>query len=256
MRVLIADDEPAARRRLARLLAEMPPELGVETVGEAAHGLEALQRSAELAPDVLLLDISMPEVDGFDVARHLAEPRPLIIFQTAHGERALEAFDHEALDYVVKPVTRERLARALGRAAGRLGERGRGGAAPRKALERVQTALGAGWPRPRLLVRSGRGHRLVPLAEIVRFTARGGAVYAQLAEASERPHLVDYTLRELEERTAGLFVRASRSQLVCLEAVETLLTASDGSLALTLAGGATVRVSRRRSAAVRRALGG
>ena len=120
MRVLIVDDEPAARQRLALLLAD----LDVEVVGEAANGIEALELVRERRPDLLLLDIAMPEVDGFDVVRHLPEPRPLVVFQTAYDEHALKAFDHEALDYVVKPVTRERLAQALDRARRRLAERG------------------------------------------------------------------------------------------------------------------------------------
>ena len=94
MRVLIVDDEAAARRRLLIMLDE----LDVEVVGEAANGVEALEMVAERQPDVLLLDIAMPEVDGFDVAQHLVDPKPLIVFQTAYDEFALRAFEHEAVD--------------------------------------------------------------------------------------------------------------------------------------------------------------
>src|SRR5688572_9389174 len=103
MRILIVDDEAAARSRLASLIEEIDAE-GTEIVGEAPDGMRALELVRRARPDVLLLDITMPEVDGFDVARHLPEPRPLVIFQTAHHEFALQAFDHDALDYVVKPV--------------------------------------------------------------------------------------------------------------------------------------------------------
>ena len=120
MRVLIVDDEAAARRRLASLLEE----LGVEIVGEAPDGLAALAAVRQHRPDVVLLDVAMPEIDGFDVARHLDEPRPLIIFQTAYAEFALKAFEHDALDYVVKPVTRDRMAQAIDRAARRLASSG------------------------------------------------------------------------------------------------------------------------------------
>jgi YesN/AraC family two-component response regulator len=116
VRVLIVDDEPAARSRLHTMLEE----LDVEVTGEAANGLEALDRVSTQRPDVLLLDISMPEVDGFDVVRHLPDPRPLVIFQTAFDEHALRAFEHEALDYVVKPVALDRLRQALERARVRL----------------------------------------------------------------------------------------------------------------------------------------
>src|SRR5512134_2503213 len=101
MRALIVDDEAAARTRLAALLAE----LDVEVVGEASDGVAALDEIRALRPDVVLLDIVMPEADGFEVARHLPEPKPLVIFQTAYGDRALTAFDHEAVDYVVKPIS-------------------------------------------------------------------------------------------------------------------------------------------------------
>jgi two-component system response regulator AlgR len=117
MRVLIVDDEPAARRRLQLMLEE----LDVEVAGQAENGVRALELAASLRPDLLLLDIVMPEVDGFDVVRHLPEPRPLIVFQTAHDDFALEAFDHDAIDYVVKPVSLARLERALERARDRLG---------------------------------------------------------------------------------------------------------------------------------------
>ena len=107
MRVLIVDDEAASRNRLAAMLEE----LDVEVVGVADNGVVAIAKASETHPDLVLLDIVMPEVDGFDVARHLSDPRPLIVFQTAHDEHALRAFEHEAVDYVVKPITRERLER-------------------------------------------------------------------------------------------------------------------------------------------------
>jgi len=247
VRTLIVDDEPAARRRLALMLAD----LDVEVVGEAADGVEALRMVAERRPDLVLLDVAMPEVDGFDVVRHLPKPRPLIVFQTAYDEHALEAFDHEALDYVVKPVTLERLGRAVERARRRLAEAERRDPSP-QALREVAARLPAP-AKPRLLVRSGRGHRLLPLAEIARFSARDGLVYAHGVDGR---HLADYTLGELEERTAGRFVRVSRSALVNLEHVEGIVSNGDGSATLTLSAGAAVRVSRRRSAEVRQALEG
>src|SRR5688572_13702512 len=190
MRALVVDDEAAARRRLADLLEE----LGVEVVGEAANGLSALDLARERQPDVLFLDVSMPEVDGFDVARHLPDPRPLIVFQTAYAEFAVKAFEHDALDYLVKPVTRARLAQAIDRIARRT-------AAPTWStgdLASFGAAIGHVALRPeRLLVRQAAGHRLVPLAEIQRFTAAEGLVYAHVASGMLG---TDYTLNELEER--------------------------------------------------------
>jgi DNA-binding LytR/AlgR family response regulator len=240
MRVLIVDDEPAARRRLAIMLDE----LDVEVVGEAANGVEALELVPQRRPDVLLLDIAMPEVDGFDVARHLDAPRPLIVFQTAYDEYALKAFEHEALDYVVKPVTLQRLDQALDRARRRL----EGAARPaftQDLIDRLQAAVARGAParRPRLLVRDGTGHRLLPLGEIVRFTA-------------DAAFSTDYTLTELEQRTAGAFIRPNRSELLNVDRIVRIESGGDGSAELTLAGGERVHVSRRRAAEVRRVLQG
>jgi DNA-binding LytR/AlgR family response regulator len=238
---MVVDDEPAARRRLALMLEE----LDEEVVGEAANGVEALEMARERRPDLLLLDIEMPEVDGFDVARHLPEPRPLLVFQTAYDEYALRAFEHAALDYLVKPVTLDGLRRALGRARERLEAPAR--PAPDAGVLRGLRASvrGSAPRRPRLLVRDGRGHRLVAFDGITRFTADEGVVYAHLDGGDKR--LTDYTLAELEERAGEAFVRASRGELVNAEAVERIVRNGDGSATLGLRGGATVHVSRRRA---------
>ncbi|HJW45329.1 MAG TPA: response regulator, partial [Lysobacter sp.] len=122
MKVVIADDEPLARERLRGLLAEIN---GVEVVADAADGHEALHACAAHHPDLVLLDIAMPGIDGLEAARHLAafEPRPAVVFCTAYDAHALSAFEAEAIDYLVKPVRPERLAAAIERvrtfAAGR-----------------------------------------------------------------------------------------------------------------------------------------
>jgi DNA-binding LytR/AlgR family response regulator len=243
MRLLIVDDETAARQRLAALVEEIDP--SIEIVGEAADGVSAIELTRERRPDVLLLDISMREVDGFDVARHLPEPRPLIIFQTAFQEFAVRAFEHEALDYLLKPVRRERLSQAIERARVRLA------AAPlpawgRADLERLGAALHyRAAATPRLLVRHGAGHRLLPIREVVRFAAADGLVYALSAAGS---HVTDYTLNELETRMGDAFLRTSRSDLVNVGAIARARRNGDGSATLTLGDGTTVRVSRRRAA--------
>lgn len=248
MRVLIVDDEPAARVRLATLLGE----LDVEVVGEAANGLEALELVQSSRPDVVLLDIAMPEIDGFEVARHLPAPGPLIIFQTAFDEFALRAFDHEAVDYVLKPVTPDRLARAIDRARARLATTP-APALPADLLARLQAQVSPTRtaPRRRVLVRYKAGHRLVALRDVVRFAATDGVVTAVLSGSEA---ITDYTLDELEERTRGAFVRASRSDLVNVDRIQAIASNGDGSAALTLTDGSAVRVSRRRAAAVRRVL--
>lgn len=249
MRVLIVDDELAALQRLETMLQE----LDVEVVGAAAGGLEAIALARERAPEVVLLDIAMPEVDGFDVARHLPPPRPLIVFQTAHSEHALRAFEHEAVDYVLKPVRLERLRQALERAGRRLA----GGAEPHltpRLLDRLSRAMGeagAAGARRRVLAQDGRGFRLLALPEIVRFTADAGEVWA---ETAERRFLLNYSLSQLEADTAGAFVRISRSDLVGIDRIERLQPDEDGSGKVTLRDGRSLRVSRRRMLEVRTSL--
>jgi two-component system response regulator AlgR len=248
MRVLIVDDEPAARQRLTTLLAD----LDVEVVGEAGDGVMALERIRELAPDVVLLDIAMPEADGFDVARHLSDPKPLVIFQTAFGDHALRAFEHEAVDYVVKPVTLARLRQAIDRARRRLAGRHVTGVPP-SLLARIEAAMTHSRPvrRTRVLVRHAGGHRALALRDVIRFTADEGLVYAV---STTGRHLTDYTLNELESRLAGMFARVSRAELVHLDRIDRLVSNGDGSATLTLTDGAIVHVSRRRAAGLRRSL--
>ncbi|MEE9246810.1 MAG: response regulator [Gemmatimonadota bacterium] len=248
MRVLVVDDEPAARRRLAIMLEE----LDVEVVGQAQNGVEALERVRDRKPDVVLLDISMPEVDGFDVARHLPEPRPLIIFQTAYDEFALRAFEHEALDYVVKPVTLERLTSAIDRARARL-ESAAPPRLPNALVEQIQEAIAERVPtsRARILVREGAGHRLLAFREITRFTAKDGVVHAHTDSGR---YLADYTLSDLEARTPGSFLRPNRSELVSIDRIERIKSNGDGSASITLSDGTVAHVTRRRAAEVKKAL--
>jgi two-component system response regulator AlgR len=248
MRLLIVDDEPAARERLVTLLAA----LDVEVVGEASDGVAALSMVQSHKPDVVLLDIAMPEADGFEVARHLPEPRPLVIFQTAYSDRALEAFEHEAVDFVVKPVNRERLAQAIDRARRRIESRASSDMSP-ALLERIEAALAQSRPvrRTRILVRHGTGHRALPLRDVVRFTAEEGLVFAV---ATSGKALTDYTLNELESRLGTGFIRVSRADLVQIDRIERLQSNGDGSATLALSDGATVHVSRRRAADVKQAL--
>jgi len=248
MRVLVVDDEPAARERLTTLLAD----LDVDVVGEASDGVMALERVRELSPDVVLLDIAMPEADGFEVARHLPDPKPLVIFQTAYEDHALRAFEHEAVDYVVKPVTLARLRAAIDRARRRLGDRPLS-AVPPALLARIEAAMTQARParRTRVLVRHGAGHRALAIRDVTRFAADDGLVYAVTASGR---HLTDYTLNELETRLSGGFTRVSRADLVQIDRIDKVTSNGDGSATLTLTDGAVVHVSRRRAGDVRRSL--
>jgi two-component system response regulator AlgR len=253
MRILIVDDEPAARRRLAALIEQIDP-AGFEIVGEAGDGMAALALARDRRPDVILLDIAMREVDGFDVARHLAEPRPLIIFQTAHHQFALKAFEHDALDYVVKPVRKARLASALERARVRLVSPTRERGWNASALAGAEQAFGYAPTVPaRLLVRHGAGHRLIELRTIRRFSADDAGVYAHHADGRS---LTDYTLAELEIRVGPQFVRTSRPDLVNVACIDHVASNGDGSLTITIRDDEALRVSRRRAAEVKTLLSG
>ena len=247
MRVLVVDDETAARRRLSIMLSE----LDVELIGEAANGLEALQLVRERKPDVILLDITMPEIDGFDVAQHLAEPKPLIVFQTAFDEYALEAFEHEAIDYLVKPVTLTKLQRAMERARERW-ESARSQELSGDVLRQLRSSVKPASGAPsRVLVRDRGGHRLVSFEKISLFRAEQGTVHALTTSGA---YLTDYTLADLEQRLGAAFTRPNRSELVNVEQIERIASNGDGSATLTLQNGTSIHVTRRRAADVRRHL--
>jgi DNA-binding LytR/AlgR family response regulator len=249
MRVLIVDDEAAARRRMAIMLEE----LDLEVIGEAENGLRALELITERKPDVLLLDIAMPEIDGFDVVRHLPAHKPLIIFQTAYDEFALKAFEHEALDYLIKPVTLDRLQRALDRARDRLTVKDRP-QITHDLVQRLQEAIqGAPTRQPRVLVRHAGAHMLLPYDEVLTFAATEGIVHARTAGTR---YLTDYTLTELETKTGPAFLRPNRAELVNVNHVTSIASNGDGSATLTLSDKSSIRVTRRRAAAVRALLKG
>jgi two-component system LytT family response regulator len=250
LRVAIADDEPAARLRLRRLTEE----LGHHVVVEVANGLEALERIPAAAPDVVLLDVEMPEVDGLDVARRLQPPRPFIVFATAYEQYAHAAFDAEALDFVVKPIDTERLARAFDRAHRRLTEQ----RAMVPLTPELMAALSSSLRRSdrpqvprRLLVRHLSGHRLVAVADIDRFRAADDVVWAVMGATES---IVDMSLDELATRMLGRFVRINRQDLIAARIVDRLESNGDGSATVVTTDGARWRVSRRRTAAVKEAL--
>ncbi|HEU4564237.1 MAG TPA: LytTR family DNA-binding domain-containing protein [Gemmatimonadaceae bacterium] len=234
MRVLIADDEPLARRALAQLLAAHPD---VEVVGECADGAEVRDALARGPVELLLLDIRMPEMSGLEVAA-LAAGRPLIVFVTAHDEFGVPAFERGAADYLLKPVTRERLALALARVRDRL-------AAEADAARWRER--GAGEPRARhldrLIARVGERDVVIPVDEVELIAADD--VYAAV-HAGQRRWLVRMPLDELERSLDGeRFVRVHRSYIVPIAAVAAIRRAESG-VVLELRNGATVPVSRRR----------
>ncbi len=213
MQVLIVDDEELARLRLRSLVNEAPAPRA-QVVGEAANASQALAWLADHACDLVLLDIHMPGLDGTQLAariRQLPEP-PAIVFVTAHAEHALQAFDLEAVDYLTKPVRRERLQAALQRVAQRLGAVRPGDAAEEPVL--VVSEL-------------GRKVR-VPVSEVLYLKAE--LKYVTLRTA-EHTHVLDDALTDLEQRLGDRFLRIHRNALVArkaLRALERRVLAADG----------------------------
>ncbi len=250
VRALIADDEPRARQFLERLLEELAE---IEVVGVAKSGAEALNLIADLKPDVAFLDIQMPDLSGLEVAHHLkGDGSPLVVFVTAYDRYAVEAFEIAALDYVLKPIRRERLSEAVRRivAEVRSGHR----EVHQRALQAVLEAPGLRERTPplrRLPVRHRREVKLVELDHVPVIFSRDRLV---LARCEGHEYLVDYTLQELESRLpADRFLRVHRNALVNISAVESY-GGEEGVLVLKLKDGTRVEASERRAAEVRRRL--
>ena len=214
VRVLIVDDEPPARERLGRMLAGRP---GVAVVGEAGNGNEALDACTRLLPDVVLLDIRMPGMDGIEAARHLnaLDEPPAVVFVTAHDEHALAAFEAQALGYLLKPVRQEKLARAIQRAA-RV-------AAPQLLRVAEQSQLGR--RRQQIAARLGEQLRLIPVEDIYYFAAGQKYVTVRHRGGSD---LIDESLRALAAEFAPDFVRIHRNSLVAVRHVGAIERGTEG----------------------------
>jgi two-component system response regulator AlgR len=231
-KLLIVDDEAPARSRLESLVAEVA---GWSVIGSCASGTEAIARVRLDRPAVVLLDIRMPGMSGLEVARHLSrlDQPPAVIFTTAYDEYAVEAFDSHAVDYLLKPVRRERLESALAHAArltdallGDLSRSSRGFERRRHIAARLRDEL-----------------RLIPVGEIRMLKAEQKYVSVFHAGGED---LIEDSLRQLEEEFADLFVRIHRSMLVAVAAVEALEKDAAGGYYLRLRGvSESLPVSRR-----------
>jgi len=207
LRTLIVDDEPLARHRLRRMLRQYP---GIEVVGECADGMAALRAVQECSPDLLLLDIQMPGLDGFGVVEGLVpDSLPIIVFVTAYDEHAIHAFEACALDYLLKPVSPARLAKTINRARKQL--------SIIKATSPGQEGLTDGATQRKFLVRSGQRTSFISLEEIDWIEADGN--YAIL-HAGGRNHLLRSTMSALEESLPASFLRASRFSILNLRRVK------------------------------------
>jgi DNA-binding LytR/AlgR family response regulator len=231
IRTLIVDDEQPARDRLRQLLAAAPE---VEIVGEAEDGVQAIERIAELAPELVLLDIQMPGCSGLEVAASLARPRPAIIFCTAFDQYAVDAFEVHAVDYLLKPVNRARLHAALERV----------GDVQRAEREHQLDHVTRGSAPVRFLARKAARYRVVPRQEVMAFTFTEGLT--RLHTATEQLWMQP-TLAALARRLdAESFFQVSRTAIVSLDAVREARPFPDGTGELVLANGLTLPVTRRR----------
>jgi two-component system LytT family response regulator len=224
IRTMLVDDEPLARSNVAVLLRR---DAEIEIVGECGSGMEALQEIRRLRPDLLFLDVQMPECDGFDVLELLGKDQPsVIVFVTAYDQYALRAFEAGALDYLLKPFDNARFELALSRAKQRIGM---GGERPRK-LER-------------LAVKIGGQMSFVKVSEIDWIEA---ADYYACLHVGSKSHLLRRSLAELEQDLdQSEFCRVHRSGIVNLKRVRGLETNEDGEYDVLLDNGARVRLSRR-----------
>ena len=242
-RVLLVDDEQTARERLRRMLSSIPD---TAVVGEAADGESAIASIVELKPDVVLLDIQMPGCSGLEVVASLPRPRPKIVFCTAFDQYAVDAFELHAVDYLLKPVTRARLAQAMDRA------RQIPAADADAGMERVlETARPA---NRRLVARCGDRYRVVPNQAVIYFSSEGGLTRLH---AADRVYVLEPTLNELEARLdPALFFRVSRAAIVNLDMVSEVLPLVGGVAEAALKNGARLEVSRRRVRELLERLGG
>jgi two-component system, LytTR family, response regulator len=225
IRALIVDDEPLARRGIRLRLAEHPD---IEVAGEAEDGPAAVRMITALLPDLVFLDVQMPGMNGFDVLAEVAEIHlPVIVFVTAYDQYAVNAFEVRALDYLLKPFTKDRFDEALRRARGELAD----GARP--AAELLAT---------RLTVRKGDRYLLVKIDDVDWLEAAGNYVEVHARGAE---YLIRATLASLEKRLdPQRFVRIHRSAIVNADRVAEIRSDAHGDFDVTLAGGKVLRMTR------------
>ena len=239
MRILIADDEPIARQVLREHIESIP---GLEVAGEASTGPETLQCILDLQPDLVLLDLQMPELDGLATARFLRGSRtPAVIFVTAYERHALEAFEVGAVDYVLKPVRRERLEQAIEKARKQ---------APAPA---GPSALAAGALR-KIVGRRGVDMYLLDPSEIVAFQAEGELVHIVTASETKpgQRYLSDHCLKTLEEKLEQpRFRRVHRSTIINTDHIRKISPLSSKRWLLRMSNGFEAVVSKRLAGSIR-----
>ena len=246
MRTLIVDDEAPARERLKRLLSEIAR---VELVGEASDGIQAVEMIETLSPDLVLLDIQMPGLDGFGVVEALDDPPP-IIFVTAYDQYAVRAFEINALDYLLKPFSRERLERAIHRAQTVLAEDPAFTARLRSLLDNLAAQ---GQHPTRLAVRDHEHIRILDTDDIDWIGLDGEQAMVHVGDAA---YPIRHSLAELSSRlNPAAFFRAHRAVIVNLNRVQEIVPWFKGSHRLRLTTGAELDLSRAQARMLRKILG-
>jgi len=251
MKILIVDDEKPARDRLRQLVDDLG---GHEVVGEAGNGEQAIAIAAQAAPDIVLLDIRMPGVDGIETAHHLnaMERPPAVVFTTAYDEYAIDAFDARAIGYVLKPVRRERLERALEHARRLSGQ----------VLNEIAEESQIDTRRNHVCARLHDELRLIPIQDVSYFNADQKYVCVHHENGED---LIDDSLKSLEQEFSDSFVRIHRSALVAVDKIDKLEKSADGKTHVVLrnnpkdddnAHDDELVISRRHLATVRRRLKG
>jgi two-component system LytT family response regulator len=237
MRVIAVDDEPLARERVAALVQGSE---GLELVGEASNGLEALDLIASLSPDLVFIDVEMPELSGFGVVSALRGERvPAIVLVTAYDKYAMQAFEAGVLDYLQKPVTPQRFAAAVDRARAQLRQSSERAEALLSNAADLERARGA---RTRFVVRRGNTHHFVPAEQVDWIDVADN--YLQLHTGS-RTHLYRGTMKDIEaELDPDRFVRIHRCVMVAIDRIASIQTLDVGGYLVTLNDGTQLRTSR------------
>ena len=239
IRALVVDDEPVARDRLVRLLEQQGD---IDLVGQCSNGLETVTAIEQLAPDLVFLDVQMPEMDGFEVVRALQAGRvPAVVFVTAYDEYAVRAFEVHALDYLLKPFSSDRFRAALGHAREHLAKRRANADAPPISGEPPRDAQ-AGGRRNRLMVKSAGRIHFVRTGDIDWCEAAGNYVRMHVGH---QEHLVRDTMGHLESQLdAQQFMRIHRSTIVNVDRIQELQPMFHGEYIVVLKNGAKLTLSR------------
>jgi two-component system LytT family response regulator len=236
IRAILVDDEPLTRERIRTLIEKTE---AIEVIGEGRNGLEALDLITQLTPDLVFIDVEMPELDGFGVIRELdPENLPVVVFITAYEEYARQAFDIGAVDYLYKPVTPSRFAAAVGRAREKLAGRS---ASELHALIAAATGAKRGY-RKRFVVRRGAEHVFIPVEQVEWIDAADN--YLRL-HVTGKTHFARGTMKQVEEELdPSLFVRIHRSAIVAVDRIRAIRSHESGGHVVEMNDGVQLRTSR------------